>query len=107
MTTSDNDVDIPVTNEVPTPRSVSMLLHILETDGTYQGMTDEEIQSIIDYKIDVAHANGRQELMQSVYVEHCESMETLTAAALQEQASMLQSIIDRASNPHLQVVDYG
>ena len=93
--------------ETSTPRSVSALLHILETDGTYQGMTDEEIQSIVDYEKQLARMQGKTEQLQDEYANHCASMQALTATALQEQETMLQSIIERASNPQLQVIQYG
>lgn len=93
--------------DTSTPRSVSMLLYILETDGTYQGMTDEEIQSIVDYEKQLSHMEGVTEQLQDEHANHCASMQALTTTALQEQESMLQSIIDRASNPQLQVIQYG
>jgi len=76
-------------------RSVSELLQVLETEGTYQGMTDDEIRSIIEHEITSSNA------------QHRATMESLTAASLQAQETMLQSIIDRASNPQMQVVQYG
>lgn len=106
MPTNEEVVE-PTGEETSTPRSVSELLHILETDGTYQGMTDEEIQSIVDYEKRLAYMSGKQEQMQDEYANHCASMQALTTTALQEQESMLQSIIDRASNPQLQVIQYG
>lgn len=93
--------------ETPTPRSVSVLLYILETDGTYQGMTDEEIQSIVDYEKQLAHMEGSTEQLHNEYANHCASMQELTASSLQVQEAMLQSIIERASNPQLQVIQYG
>lgn len=93
--------------EISTPRSVSMLLHILETDGTYQGMTDEEIQSIVDYEKQQSFNEGTIYQLQTEHANHCASVQALTTTALQEQESMLQSIIERASNPQLQVIQYG
>lgn len=106
MPTNEEIVE-PIEEEISTPRSVSELLHILETDGTYQGMTDEEIQSIVDYEKQLAHIEGVTEQLQDEHANHCASMQALTATALQEQESMLQSIIERASNPQLQVIQYG
>lgn len=106
MPTNEEVVE-PTGEETSTSRSVSMLLHILETDGTYQGMTDEEIQSIVDYEKQLARTEGMTEQLQTEYANHCASMQALTTTALQEQESMLQSIIDRASNPQLQVIQYG
>ena len=93
--------------EISTPRSVSVLLHILETDGTYQGMTDEEIQSIVDYEKQLARTEGSTEQLHNEYANHCASIQELTASALQAQETMLQSIVERASNPQLQVIQYG
>lgn len=106
MTTNEEIVQ-EVNEETPTPRSVSELLHILETDGTYQGMTDEEIQSIVDYEKQLAHMEGSTEQLHNEYANHCASMQELTASSLQVQEAMLQSIIERASNPQLQVIQYG
>lgn len=93
--------------ETSTPRSVTVLLHILETDGTYQGMTDEEIQSIIDYEKQLARIEGSTEQLHDEYANHCASIQELTASSLQAQETMLQSIVERASNPQLQVIQYG
>ena len=106
MTTNEEIVQ-DVGEENSTPRSVSVLLHILETDGTYQGMTDEEIQSIVDYEKQLAHMEGSTEQLHDEYANHCAAMQELTASSLQAQETMLQSIIDRASNPQLQVIQYG
>lgn len=88
-------------------RSVSELLHVLETEGTYQGMTDDEIRSIIEYEKTRARIAGMNEEITSSNAQHRAAMESLTAASLQAQETMLQSIIERASNPQLQVVQYG
>lgn len=106
MTTNEEIVQ-EVGEETPTPRSVSALLHILETDGTYQGMTDEEIQSIVDYEKQLARMEGSTEQLHNEYENHCASIQELTASSLQVQEAMLQSIIERASNPQLQVIQYG
>ena len=106
MTTNEEIVQ-EVGGENTTPRSVSVLLHILETDGTYQGMTDEEIQSIVDYEKQLARMEGMTEQLHDEYANHCASMQELTASSLQVQEAMLQSIIERASNPQLQVIQYG
>lgn len=106
MTTNEEIVQ-EVGEETPTPRGISILLHILETDGTYQGMTDEEIQSIVDYEKQLARMEGSTEQLHNEYANHCASMQELTASSLQVQEAMLQSIIERASNPQLQVIQYG
>lgn len=107
--TTDNDtiVNNTETTETAIPRSVSSLLHILATDETYQGMTDEEIQSIVDYEKHLSYIKGQNEQVIAEMANHCNLLQSQTATALQAQESMLQSIIDRASNLQLQVVQHG
>lgn len=108
--TTDNVEQVESDNEQPTEniqRDVSELLHILETEGTYQGMTDAEIQSIVDHEKHCARMAGRTEQMASAQNAQYEHMRTRMDASLQAQETMLQSIIERASNPKLQVVQYG
>lgn len=88
-------------------RDVSELLRILQTEGTYQGMTDAEIQSIIDHEKHCARMAGKTEQMASAQNTQYEYMRTRMDASLQAQETMLQSIIDRATNPQMQVVQYG
>lgn len=88
-------------------RNVSELLHVLETDGTYQGMTDDEIKSIIEYEKTRARIAGINEELTSSHAQHRAAMESLTASSLQAQETMLQSIIDRASNPQYTVMQHG
>lgn len=106
MTTNEEIVQ-ETGEEISTHRSVSVLLHILETDGTYQGMTDVEIQSIVDYEKQLARIEGSTEQLHNEYANHCTSIQELTASSLQAQETMLQSIVERASNPQLQVIQYG
>ena len=96
-----------MTTDNTEPRSVSELLHVLETDGTYQGMTDDEIQSVIEYEKTRARIAGINEELTSSHAQPRATMESLTASSLQAQETMLQSIIDRATNPQMQVVQYG
>lgn len=105
MTTNDetvttNYVDLP-------PRSVSVLLNELQTTNTFKEMTDEEIQSIINYEKQVSYNEGMIAQMQTEQANHCTSMQEITASSLQAQEAMLQSIVERASNPQLQVIQYG
>lgn len=94
-------------NESSSQRSVSVLLNILQNDGTYQEMTDAEIQSIVDYEKHISYVEGKTEELQQNYMNYNAQMQSQTATALQAQESMLQSIIDRASNLQLQVVQHG
>lgn len=93
--------------ETVVQRSVSELLAILDDTGSYQGMTDAEIQSIVDYEKTLSFQRGRTEGTESVLTQHCAAVSASTASALQAQTNMLQSIIDRATNLQLQGVQYG
>ena len=88
-------------------RTVSELLAILEDTDSYQGMTDAEIQSIVDYEKTLPFQRGRTEGTESVLTQHCASVSATTTSALQAQSNMLQSIIDRATNLQLQGVQHG
>lgn len=96
------------TNE---PRSVSELLQILANNGTYQGMTDVEIQSIIDHEKEVSYVQGRtnglQENVLTVRQQYESAMTSATATALQGQRELLESIMNRASSTRLRVIQYG
>ena len=94
-------------DETVVQRSVSELLAILEETGSYQEMTDAEIQSIVDYEKTLSFQRGRTEGTESVLSQHCASVLSATETALQAQTSMLQSIIDRATNLQLQGVQHG
>jgi len=93
--------------ETVVQRGVSELLAILEDTGSYQGMTDAEIQSIVDYEKTLSFQRGRTEGTESVLTQHCASVSAATTSALQAQTNMLQSIIDRATNLQLQGVQHG
>ena len=93
--------------EMAVQRGVSELLAILEDTGSYQEMTDAEIQSIVDYEKTLSFQRGRTEGTESVLTQHCASVLSTTANALQAQTSMLQSIIDRSTNLQLQGVQHG
>lgn len=49
------------TNNENTPRGIGVLLSL----NTYQGMTDEEIESIITHKSDMAYAKGNMDALAS------------------------------------------
>lgn len=96
------------TNEETTvARSVSILLEILANENTYQGMTDEEIQSIVDYKEHIAYQNGRADEGAAMQAQYNSEMLRVTQQSLQAETDLLQSIVERASNPVLEVVQYG
>lgn len=93
--------------EAVVQRTVSELLAILEETGSYQGMTDAEIQSIVDYEKTLSFQRGRTEGTESVLAQHCATISAATESALQAQSSMIQSLIDRATNLQLQGVQHG
>lgn len=51
--------------EQPVQRSVHELLKL----GTFQGMTDEEIQSLIDYYVEVAHNDEHTKVVQATEIQ--------------------------------------
>ena len=71
-------------------RDVNVLLEL----GTYQGMTDAEIQSLIDYWKGVAASEARDELRHDAqYVAECNLLDARTAQA-EAAASVLQSMLE-------------
>lgn len=52
-------------NEQPVQRSVHELLQL----GTFQGMTDAEIQSLIDYYVNVAHNDEHTKVVQATEIQ--------------------------------------
>lgn len=93
--------------ETTIARSVSVLLEILDNEKTYQGMTDEEIQSIVNYKEHMAYQNGRADECSVIQSQYTSEMVKATQQSLQAETTLLQSIVERASNPVLEVVQYG
>lgn len=102
-----NETETVETVEVVEPRSISVLLYILAQEGTYQGMTDAEIQSIVDYEKNLSYMDGKQDQINSEQAQHSAAVRTIVSQSLQAQESMLQSIVNRASNLQLRVVQHG
>lgn len=109
MTTDNDNIETIETEPEPevTPRSVAVLLNILQTENTFQGMTDAEIQSIVDYEKNMSFMQGKSTQQQNSYTDYHTTMQSRMDAALQEQQSMLESIMNRASNSQSTVVQYG
>lgn len=111
MTTSDKTLEEVQSDiidvEKPKQRSVSELLIILEQDDTFQGMTDAEIKSIIQYEKQLSEMEGNIKRLNKKNEDYHSEMIKQTSESLQKQEAMLQSIIDRASNLQLKVVQYG
>ena len=90
-----------------TARTISELLNVLATTGTYQGLTDEEIQLIVDYEKNRSFIEGQSTTFQTNAQSYHAAALAQNAASLQSQEIMLQSIIDRASNPQYVVMQHG
>lgn len=85
---------MPTENEelIPIKRDISVLI----TLDTYQGMTDEEIQSVIDYYVERALVNyknsgDKTEIETTMAIQR----ELFTDIATQSQ-SMLQSVLNQS-----------
>ena len=94
--TTENDgmVELP-------DRSVSVLLSL----DTYQGMTDTEIQSLIDWHVQCA----KTEALQSAELEaHQAAIDAVISDSIRSNTAienMLQSVVKRCTNLELGVVE--
>lgn len=102
-----NETESVETPQVVEPRSISILLNILAQDETYRGMTDEEIQTIVDYEKNLSYMDGKRDQLADNQAQHHAEMRARISQSLQAQESMLQSIVNRATNLQLQVVQHG
>lgn len=95
MTTNDNT---PITdtnnNEVKPlpPRDINILLNL----GTFQGMTDEEIQIVIYYKIKYALSEQEIKLKQAVYIEKMNSDIALSTQVANEANDIYKEILGKS-----------
>lgn len=94
MTT--NDTPITDTNDTEVkplpPRDINVLLNL----GTFQGMTDEEIQLIIDYKIKYALSEQEIKLKQAVYIEKMNSDIALSTQVANEANDIYKEILGKS-----------
>lgn len=100
MTTDNNEVSTEVTEEVK-QRSVSELLQL----DTYQGMTDAEIQSIIDYYKEDSYNQGWQAGNTSAVLTELESAKEQSAKAYETAEAAFNMAIN--SVVKLESVDNG
>lgn len=77
------------TETTPKKRSVAELISL----GTYQGMTDEEIQSIIDFEKNLAEQNGRIEALKQTDIVTMNEILESNRAAQQHSEEVLKSIL--------------
>lgn len=83
-----------VTEETPRDREISELLQL----DTYQGMTDGEIQKVIDWYVNKAHNDEQVNSYRRASQAMAESHEEAVANMLAASESVLKSIIASATN---------
>ena len=91
MTTEANGT---VTGETPKDREISELLQL----DTYQGMTDGEIQKVIDWYVNKAHNDEQVNSYRQASQAMAESHEQAVANMLATSETVLKSIIASATN---------
>lgn len=91
-----NDTPITDTNNTEVkplpPRDINILLNL----GTFQGMTDEEIQMVIDYKIKYALSEQEIKLKQAVYIEKMNSDIALSTQVANEANDIYKDILGKS-----------
>ena len=91
-----NDTPITDTNNTDVkplpPRDINILLNL----GTFQGMTDEEIQIVIDYKIKYALSEQEIKLKQAVYIEKMNSDIALSTQVANEANDIYKEILGKS-----------
>lgn len=91
-----NDTPITDTNNTEVkplpPRDINILLNL----GTFQGMTDEEIQIVIDYKIKYALSEQEIKLKQAVYIEKMNSDIALSTQVANEANDIYKEILGKS-----------
>ena len=95
MTTEENEIIEPVV-----PRSLNELLGL----DTYQGMTDEEIDILIDYKVSIAESNAINSEVARANAAGREQLAQAQSESLAEVVAMVQSIRDSCVNIPLGVI---
>lgn len=81
---------IEETQEVVEPRDINVLLSL----DTYQGMTDEEIDMVLNYKIQQAKTSQEMLALESTLITRMETELADNQASSDRALGMLQSIID-------------
>lgn len=91
-----NDTPIADTNNAEVkplpPRDISILLNL----GTFQGMTDEEIKMVIDYKIKYALSDKDIKLKQATYIEKMNSDIALSTQVANEANDIYRDILGKS-----------
>lgn len=81
--------------EITQPRSIGELLSLT----TYQGMSDEEINSIIDFKCDLARSDSVARAQQQTNLVAMNSMVELHTKALEESTRLYEGLLSRETKP--------
>lgn len=88
------EADGTVTEETPKDREISELLRL----DTYQGMTDGEIQKVIDWYVNEAHNDEQVNSYRQAAQTMAESHGQAVANMLSTSETVLKSIIASATN---------
>lgn len=90
MTTEDTSTtESTQAEEKPKKRSLSELMAL----KTYQGMTDEEIQSIIDFEKQIAMQNGRTEALRATDIVTMNEIVESNRSTQQHSEEVLKSVL--------------
>lgn len=73
------------------PRNINTLLAL----GTYQGMTDEEVELVLAYKVQQTMIQEQIETKNAIMQQEMTQRVTVAQAALQQTNNLLQSILNR------------
>lgn len=90
--TTDGTTEATETTEseaTTTKRSIGELLSL----GTFQGCTDEEIQSIIDFKVELALQNEETKTKQAAIIEEMNANVETWRSAAQESHDLLKQLV--------------
>lgn len=88
------EADGTVTEETPKDREIAELLRL----DTYQGMTDGEIQKVIDWYVNKAHNDEQVNSYRRASQAMAESHEQAVANMLAASETVLKSIIASATD---------
>lgn len=94
MTTETANTEQDVVEEPVKDRDIAELLNL----GTYQGMTDTEIQKVIDWHVKLAHMDEETNANRAVAQAMSESHEQVVTAILESSESVLKSIVNSATS---------
>lgn len=94
MTTDNDDASTTEGGETTTTsRSIGELLAL----GTYQGCTDEEIQKIIDFRVDEARMSEETKAKQAAIITEMNENVELYTKANQEMRDLLKEMVGKGT----------